>query len=212
MDLREPEEEILGQVGRAVPVQLPGPPGQNPSSRAAADQQRSKAIRAAITAVRGASPAAMGLPGRPAPKGSPAQRQHQSQKGSGAKEELPSTSGMERGMSAALMSPGREPKPAPRAQHGSPALTFATLIPQNSPLHARIAAQQVSNFCCSLCVCQTRFWSLLSGLGYHVGQLAGDTDNWVKDLVSARSVIHSTSTSSRSRSMPRLCKPFCDVC
>ena len=158
MELREPEEEIPAKVGSAVPVQLPGAPGQDFSSRAAADQERSKAIRAAITAVRGARPAALEHRGRLAPRGSPAQRQHQPQKGSGAKTEPPSSAGMERGMSAVLMSPGRAPEPAQSAQHGSPALTFATLIPQSSPLHARIAAQQVRSFCRSLPTCQKAFW------------------------------------------------------
>ena len=158
MELREPEEEILGQVGDAVPAQLPGAPGQDPSSRAAADQQRSRAIRAAITAVRRACPAALEHPGRPAPTGSPAQRQHQPQKASGTGAEVPSSSGMERGMSAALMSPGRAPEAMPSAQHGSPALTFATLIPQSSPLHARITTQQVLNLCPYPHVCQTALW------------------------------------------------------
>ena len=143
MELREPGEETLGQVGSPVPVQLPRAAGQSTPSRAGT-AQRSRAVTGADTAVQMEHSAPLDHLQGPAHETTPAHSVGDPKEGSGGqKAGAPSSSGMERGMSAALMSPGREAGPLLSARQGSPALTFASLIPQSSPLHARIAAQQV---------------------------------------------------------------------
>ena len=163
MELREPEEETLGQVGSSVPAQVPRAAGQSHSCRAVAEEQGRMAIQEPTVAEQIVHLSPPEMFARPVPKGGSALRQHEPQELSGteagapsstgmergmsaAKAGAPSSTGMERGMSAALMSPGRMPEQVLSAQHGSPTLTFASLIPQSSPLHARVAAQQASPY------------------------------------------------------------------
>ena len=144
MELREPVEETLGQLGDAILVQLPGADGQRMPSRASAAQ---RSIMGAGTLVHVEHSALPDHGEEPAHETNPAHIEHESEQGAGGqKAGLPSNSGTECGMSAATMSPGRDPGPPLCSRQGSPVLSFAALIPQSSPLHAHIAAQQARPF------------------------------------------------------------------
>jgi len=141
LDLREPEEEVLGHAGRATPSPLPRPSAhwQTSPSRAAAEQQH-RGIERTGPAVKAEHPANLESNGKSAPRrvtGDEDLRAKGSSVGQGSTR-------MERSNSTGLKSPGRKAELPLSGRREGPVLTFASLIPSHSPLHARIAAQQVA--------------------------------------------------------------------
>lgn len=135
MELREPEEETLGATEPASGA-LKGARRQSlPGSRAPAIQSLSAATE------RGRDGAAGGKTPVPAGERQPSVDRSNSSRGSG--------------------SPVRGTQLS--AQREGPALTFASLIPPHSPLHARIAAQQVGVLASTSQACQVSTEQRMAG-------------------------------------------------
>lgn len=143
LDVREPEEEVLGHAGRATPSPLPRPSAhwQTSPSRAAAEQQH-RGVERTGPAVKAEHPANLESNVKTAPRRVTGDEDLRA-KGSSVGAKGQGSTRMERSNSTGLKSPGRKAEPPLSGRREGPALTFASLIPSHSPLHARIAAQQV---------------------------------------------------------------------